>query len=645
MTQNPFKIYEEKFKPSVAVKSDNDFIADEAAAPPTATKGFFGLALPAKRLIGWLVFLLIAVLLIFLKLSYLQLIRGDYYHQLAEGNRLRILEIPANRGLIYDCHQTPLVKNNQNLVLAIIPVDLPKAASAREALIEKVVEILGFAQLRDEIKNIINQAPLYSYQPIVVAENLTYDQAVLTKIASADFSGLTLLVGSRRQYLQSDSIPTLSHLLGYLGKINDDDFKNYPTADYSLTDFLGRVGLELSYEPTLRGQKGKSKVEVDALGDRKETLAYQDPQAGSDLILGLDLTFQEKLANILTKYLRAFGKKRGAAIVLNPQNGEILALVSLPSFNNNDFTFGISSEKFQELMNNPHQPLFNRAISGAYPSGSTIKPVLAAAALQEGLITSRTTFLSTGGLWIGDKWFFPDWKAGGHGLTNVYKALAESVNTFFYIIGGGYKDIKGLGLDRLLEYYQLAGVGSKLGIDLPGEASGLLPTEAWKKATKGEDWYIGDTYHLSIGQGDILVTPLQVASWTVMVANGGKLYQPHLVKKIINPNTGESFAIKPKVLSADFFSPENLKIVRAGMRQVVTAGSAPSLSDLPISVAGKTGTAEWSSKNPPHAWFTGFAPYENPEIVITVLIEEGGEGSTVAVPVAKEFLTWWAQRH
>jgi len=248
-----------------------------------------------------------------------------------------------------------------------------------------------------------------------------------------------------------------------------------------------------------------------------------------------------------------------------------------------------------------------------------------------------------GGIWVLDQWFFPDWKAGGHGIINVIKALAESVNTYFYYIGGGYLDFEGLGVEKINYYLSLFGLGRVTGIDLPGEKSGLVPTPAWKEETKNEVWYIGDTYHLAIGQGDLLVTPLQVNAYVVAIANGGKLYRPHLVKEIIHPD-GQKELIMPEIVASDLISQQNIDIVREGMRQTIISGSAQSLYNLPVEVAGKTGTAQWNQNKANHAWFTAFAPYDNSEIAITVLVEEGGEGSTVAVPIARDVIYYYFTR-
>ncbi len=354
----------------------------------------------------------------------------------------------------------------------------------------------------------------------------------------------------------------------------------------------------------------------------------------------MDLDLQEKAEEITENYISRSGLKRASVIVINPNNGEILALVSLPAYDNNLFAKGISQSDYDKFLNNPDHPLFNRSISGEFPSGSTIKPIFAAGALQEGVITENTSFLSNGGLRIGE-WFFPDWKAGGHGMTNVRKAIAESVNTFFYYIGGGYQDFKGMGLSGLVKYSRLFGLGEMTGIDLHGERKGFVPTQAWKEETKNEPWYIGDTYHFAIGQGDVLVTPLQVANYTAAIANGGTLYKPHLVSKVLNTNNETVKEIRPEIIRSDFISAANLQIVREGMRQTITNGSARSLSIVPVAVAGKTGTAQWSTKKGPHAWFIGFAPYEKPTVAIMVLVEEGVEGSTMAAPIARDILQWY----
>jgi penicillin-binding protein 2 len=268
--------------------------------------------------------------------------------------------------------------------------------------------------------------------------------------------------------------------------------------------------------------------------------------------------------------------------------------------------------------------------------------MVAAAALQEKIITRYTSVQSVGGIWI-DKWFFPDWTAGGHGSTNVTKAIAWSVNTFFYYVGGGYKEFKGLGVEKLKEYFQKFGLGQKTGIDIYGEQPGFVPSPEWKEQEKNEMWYIGDTYNLSIGQGDLLVTPLQVANWTATIVNGGHVYVPHLLKSIIDPVKKTRDEILPKITNENFISPENLAIVKQGMGECVNYGSCRSLLSLPFTTGGKSGTAQWNSTKENHGWFTAFAPYNNPQIVVTVIVEEGEGGTLSAAPVVKEFLAWWGK--
>ena len=326
----------------------------------------------------------------------------------------------------------------------------------------------------------------------------------------------------------------------------------------------------------------------------------------------------------------------GSIIALDPRSGAIRALVNYPAYDPNAFS---QPGKFSEstvFFGDERQPLFNRAISGSYAPGSTIKPLIAAAGLQEGVITRNTSFLSTGGINIGI-WSFPDWKSGGHGQTNVTKAIAESVNTFFYLLAGGDENIKGLGVEKITEYLSAFSWGKTTGIDLPNEAEGFLPSAEWKKEVKDERWYIGDTYHLGIGQGDVLVTPLQVAVGTAAIANGTTVYQPFIVADKVAQNSSRT-EHKTKIP----INKSHIQTVQEGMRQAVLEGSARRLSSLPLAVAGKTGTAQFAGGiENTHAWFTSFAPYDTPELTVTVLLEKGGKGDEHAVPIAQEIWQWW----
>ncbi len=593
------------------------------------------------NLLKWLV--LILALTLIGRLFWLQFVRGEYYRAVANGNRLRLERIEANRGIIYDVNHLPLVHNVANFLLYCVPSDLPKDKVERDKIINDLAQLTQKFSALDIKASLDDLTPdkLDYYQPLFLADNIDYEQALKIYLESLSTPGVSLLNTSRRKY--DFSTFSLAHVLGYTGKINSEELAKQREIYFPL-DYLGKTGVEKSWEETLRGVPGFKQVEVDALGKAKKVVSESQSVPGNNLILSLDAVAQQKLEAIIAHYLKQNGLKRAAAVVLNPNNGEIITLISLPAFDNNTFARGITNNEYQALEQSSDKPLFNRAVSGEYPSGSTIKPVIAAAALEEKIITAATSFLSSGGIRIG-QWFFPDWKAGGHGQTNVKKAIAESVNTFFYYIGGGYNAEQGgfigLGIDRMVTYFRKFLLGTKLGIDLPNEGAGFVPTKEWKEKTKKEKWYVGDTYHVAIGQGDLIVTPLQVAAYTMFFANGGKIYQPHIVKEVTQPNGEVVKKIEPELLASNIVNQTNIQTVREGMRQTVTSGSARSMNSLPVEVAGKTGTAQWSTKKEPHAWFTGFAPYENPELVITILVEEGKGGDFIASPIAREFLAWY----
>ena len=629
-----------------------------------------------RRLKYFYLAIILVLFLIIGRSAWLQIVKGDYYRLLAEGNRLRSQVIEPKRGIIYAQGLRPLVRNKANFVLYLRPIDLPRDELKRDELIREISAILDQGQPSSDqtsalvVANnssdglsLITDTPTFykikealasvkigsleSYQPLFIADNIEYDKAMLLMMDLPHWPGVFLSSKIRREYLSSGDNGqfavleenSLAHILGYTGKINGKELELLGKT-YSPIDYIGKVGLEYSWEKELKGRAGSKNIEVDALGRQKKIINEVQAVDGYNLLLSLDLDLQQKTEEITKSYLTKANLKRASVIIINPNNGEILSLVSLPAYNNNLFAGGIKQEDYNQFLQDPDQPLFNRSISGEFPSGSTIKPLFAAAALQEGVITENTSFLSTGGIRIGE-WFFPDWKAGGHGTTNVRKAIAESVNTFLYYIGGGYQDFKGLGLSSLVKYSKLFGLGELSGIDLHGERKGFVPTQTWKETVKKEPWYIGDTYHFSIGQGDVIVTPLQVANYTAALANGGTLYKPHLVSRILDANNNIVQEVKPEIIQTDFIDDYNMKIVREGMRQTVTQGSGRSLSVLPVAAAGKTGTAQWSSKKNPHAWFIGFAPYEKPELAIAVLVEEGVEGSTMAAPIARDILAWY----
>jgi len=585
------------------------------------------------------VFACLLVTTLLFKVYWLQIAKGEFYRNLSEGNRVRIKKIPAERGIIYDRNQIPLVHNIANFLLYVIPADLPTDRANREEIYRRLTNLLPSFDSKS-FSDQVNQIPKNSYesfQPLFVADNIDYQQAMAIYLEADRMPGIFLDSLSRRQY----NLPSLSfsHLLGYTGKISPEELK-VEGRDYSLIDYVGKSGLEKFYENELRGVNGIKQIEVDAFGKEKKTISESPLVNGNSLILSIDNAVQVKLETIINKYMEKGGFKKASAIVMDPNNGEIMALISLPSYDNNVFARGIKQDEYTALIEHPDRPLYSRAISGEFPSGSTIKPVMIAGALDSGIVTDQTSFLSNGGLRIG-QWFFPDWKGGGHGQTDARKAIAQSVNTYFYYIGGGFQDFQGMGIDKMVHYFKLFGLGSQTGIDLPNEASGFLPSKEWKETTKKERWYIGDTYHVAIGQGDLLATPLQISYYTSYFANGGYFYRPHLLKSLLTPEGKQLINTESNLIKENVVNAEYVEVVREGMRQAVTAGSSIRLNSLPVEAAGKTGTAQWSSKKAPHAWFTGFAPFDKPEIVITILIEEGEEGSRVSVPIAYDFMQWY----
>ena len=410
-------------------------------------KIFFGLSINNKIFSVFLIIIFICLGILVARSVQLQIVQGDEYLQTAEHNRLRIKYEKASRGIIYDRNGIPLVSNVPGFHLHIIPFDFPKDSEKQDKIKSRLENLLQ-ADLAEPLNEILKITPRQReyFEPILLYENIAYQQALELEILTADMPGVDVEYDTRRNYhyavYQKENeflYNSLSHIIGYEGKLNQQEYDDLSSSGYLLNDRIGKSGIELSYEKYLRGKHGKKQVEVDSQGKEKKIIAKEDPERGKSIILSIDLELQNKLEELLRNALLENGKKNAVGIAMNPQNGEILAMISLPSYNNNNFAGRIDPEKYRILIENEDKPLFNRVIKGEYPSGSTIKPVIASAALQEGIIGEHTTILSTGGIRIGE-WFFPDWRAGGHGLTNVKKAISDSVNTFFYMIGGGYGD-------------------------------------------------------------------------------------------------------------------------------------------------------------------------------------------------------------
>lgn len=588
----------------------------------------------STRTISLVYALIVCTLMLFaFRSAYLQLFEGRGFAMIAQAQKDKVEIQPARRGIIVDRKGEVLVNNTPRFVFEVAPAQLPRKPDERAASIVHISALAGIAP--EEL--FLQLANHHFLEPLVIADNLVYPDALRLMVEAGAIPGAAVVPTFSRGY-QFEGMESLAHVAGTMGRISEEEYTK-ASGSYRLSDLIGKSGLELYYESQLRGRDGRRVIEVDALGREKRIISENPPQDGTSLTLSIDRELQKKSEEALRTWMKTIGSPGGVVIISDPKTGAVRALVSLPAFDSTLLSKGISTSAYADLIRDPLRPLFNRALQGEYPSGSTIKPLVAAAALQEGLITPQTSFVSSGGIRI-SQWFFPDWKAGGHGRTTVTKALAESVNTFFYLVGGGSDTVSGLGITRMADYFRRFGLGSAVGIDIPGEATGFIPSPEWKKEKKGERWYIGDTYHAAIGQGDILVTPLHVHATTSYFANNGTSYVPFVVQSTMNAVTGLR-QTEPRIALQNIIEPAHMETVREGMRQAVTAGSARRLSALPVTSAGKTGTAQWSSTKKPHAWFTGWAPFEKPELAITVLVEEGEEGSRTALGVANDIFAWY----
>ncbi len=579
-------------------------------------------------------FILSATLLavLFGRATYMIVFQGDRYGIMAERNSVRQIPQVAPRGIIFDRFGKPLVGNVPSVGAAIIPMDLPVDAESRHRLFSLLVSVLhADPDMIDTAFTVGEDGNRIT--PIPIKAKLTQEEMISFASRQKEFPGVSLFKSAYREY--SDSV-IFSHLIGYQGKMTEEELIH--GSGYLPTEMVGKQGVEKGYENVLHGERGYERVEVDSLGRPKKLLGSVPATPGSDLILAIDADLEKKAYDSLQAVLEARGLTRGAVVALDPRDGSVLALVSVPGFDNNLFSEGISGDEYRSLLQDESKPLFNRAISGEYAPGSTFKPVIASAALSEGVIDDRTEIESKGGISVGS-FFFGDWKA--HGFTDIRRAIAVSSDVFFYTVGGGYGGIAGLGISRMKEYASRFGYGAVSGIDIPGESDGFLPDKEWKKEVMGEPWYIGDDYHSAIGQGFITATPLQIVNSIAAVANGGTLYVPRVVSQVRAPD-GRTTQNPPKVIRNGIVGSDVLRIVREGMRETVTDGTALTLGGLSLPVAGKTGTAQFGMGSLTHGWFASFAPYDDPKIAMIVLVEgQEGDETYNTVPVTKEIYDWY----
>jgi penicillin-binding protein 2 len=633
----------------------------------------------------------LVVLIVFAGLGFrlwqLQTVTGAEYSERAKRNRTRLITTNAARGVIYDRTNELLVRNVPRFNVLLIPAYLPEDAETHEAVLQRLHELLDLPLVSElapprfppyqgsvdwGLRDLVEQGSLYApYRPILLKRDVPRETAFVIEEEHLDLPGVLIEVDSYREYLTG---PLTAHLIGYMGPVPSWATDQYSRDDgYDPGDSVGLNGLEHTYEDELRGNKGTKTIEVDVAGREVRTVGRAVlPQAGSNLVLTLDLDLQRYTEEKLRDAMAQVRSPSAVAIVTRVDTGEVLTMVSLPTFDNNLFAMGISTKEFTRLNADPAHPLLNHAIAGLYPPGSTFKLVPASAALEEGIVdrwTQLTCPADSGLLWLPNK-YYPDnpvlaqpfycWTHGwnyGHGRVSFLSAVAESCDIYFYLVSGGLLDrYEGLGLERLGSYAEAFGYGSPTGIDLPAESAGLVPNAKWKRINYGERWTTGDTYNMAIGQGSVLATPLHVVNATAAVANGGTLYQPQLVYKLRDPEGNTVRDFEPKIIRELPVAKDNLALVREGMREAVLRGTAQWLQVGDLAVAAKTGTAEFCEKYPDcldedgtiktaHAWFTCYAPYEDPEIAIVVFVYGGGEGAVTAMPVAAEILRYYFQTY
>lgn len=593
------------------------------------------------RLVVGIGFLSVLLAILLVRFVYLQVARHSYYQTLSESNRIAVVPIVPNRGLILDRNGVVLAHNYSGYTLEI---NQNKTADI-EATINDLSTLVAITNKdRKRFKKLLVES--HNFETLVIRNRLSDEEVARFAAQQYRFPGVEIKARLFRDYPFGKKT---SHLIGYIGRINDTEVdqleENDLAANYRGSDYIGKTGLEQSYESDLHGTTGIEQVEVDAGGRAVRMLSRTAPVSGNALVLSIDAKLQE-IAE------QSFGNYRGALVAIDPNNGEVLAFVSKPGYDPNPFIDGIDTQSWDELNNSPDVPLNNRALRGQYPPGSTIKPFMALAGLNFHTRKPEQTINDPGVYYLpGSSRQYRDWKAGGHGSVNMFKAIQMSCDVYFYGLATE------LGIDNISNFLSRFGFGKKTGIDLEGETSGLLPSQEWKMKRYQQIWYPGDTVSVGIGQGYSLVTPLQLAFATATLANNGLAYKPHLVKEVQSPRSSENRFIAKEPLYDLNIDPKDLDLVRRAMVAVTQPGGTAVYASLgaPYHIAGKTGTAQviamkqgekYDVKNVDerlrdHAWFIAYAPAEQPKIALVVLAENGGHGGGVAAPIARKVLDYY----
>jgi penicillin-binding protein 2 len=575
------------------------------------------------------IFIAVAFLGLITRLVFLQIVEGERFTYLSENNRIRIKRVPGTRGMIFDREGQLLVDSRPSFDLIFVPEDRERP--------ETTLKLLAGYLRRDPVellKTFEENKNRAAFDELVLGRDIDWPAVVAVETHQLELPGVSLRARPRRNY--SDG-PMAAHVLSYLGEINQKQLKLLKDQGYVLGDEIGQYGLERRWEELLRGQSGGQQVEVDALGRRVRVLHEVTDVPGYTVHLTLDRQLQE------TAY-EALKGKEGTIVALDVHSGAILALASTPAFDPNTFARGIKADEWSGLIKDQLRPLSNRATQGQYPPGSTFKIVMSIAGLEEGVIQPESFIQDPGFYSFGNR-SFRDWKKGGHGAVNLHKAIVESCDTYFYQLGPK------LGIDRIAKWANAFGLGEKTGIALDDERSGTIPSTEWKRKRYRQPWFPGETVSVAIGQGYVTVTPLQLANMMAAVANGGKLYRPYVVNKVESVDGATVREYGPEVIRTIELKPDTLKRVRAALADVVSAphGTGAAARSQVVSIAGKTGTAQVVEMkggyvkteqlayfNRDHAWFVSYAPVENPQIAIAVLVEHGGHGGDAAAPMAKK---------
>jgi len=581
----------------------------------------------------------VALSLLVMRMWYLQVIKGDELRQRSENNSVRLRKIKPMRGLIMDDGRRVLVDNQPSFDIVFIPnrtKDIWKVIDKiKELYTERSLTLPALSALPGRVKPFV---------PVLLERNISMEKLAVVETHALDLPGVMTEVTPVRKYLNGE---ITAQIIGFTGEVNREELDRNTTDKLKTGDIIGKFGIEKFLDSHLRGKSGAEQVEVNVAGKAIRSLGRIPATTGDNVVLTIDSALQEAAWS-------ALGNRAGAVAVLDPRNGAVLALVSSPSFDPNLFNGGISFDDWERLSNDPGHPMENRSISGQYPPGSTYKIVVAAAALEEGLITPETTFYCNGTFALGDR-VFRCWQAKGHGNVNLHRAIVESCDVYFYNLG------KLLGVDRIAAYARAFGLGAPLGIDLPREKDGLIPTKQWKLSRFRQSWQMGETISIAIGQGFNLVTPIQLANAYAALANGGTLYRPRLVKQLESSDGHVVKVSQPEKQGVLPVRPQYIQVINQALWGAVNekGGTGYILKRQEQDVCGKTGTAQViglpqdakarkakraSADFQDHALFVCFAPYGNPEIVVAVILENAGHGGSAAAPVARKVIDTYFSR-